>query len=152
MEYNAGSATTDDRRTVVINFRERAAPILRFDVQTSVRPAIAPSRKEVAFSGMGKSYRSRKTIHVENFSGSPWPSLGAVTDVAWATASAELDGLGKLRSQALQTWSVHIDVSADGIKPGRYNGVLQLRYGSAAEDEASLPLTLDLAGPAECRA
>jgi len=145
VEYRAAGATADDRRAVELYFEEDGAPVVRFEVEVSVRPPIAASRDEIIFRGARKNYRARQTFEVENWSGLDWSSLTLGADVAWARASAELDRVEESAHGPLQVWQVNVDVDARDMKPGRHNGALRIHADGDAE--ARLPMWLELAGP-----
>jgi hypothetical protein len=144
VEYRAGGSTADDRRAVELYFHESYAPVARLEVKVAIRPAIAPSRKELIFRGSGKSFQAHESFEVENFSGADWASLGVTADAPWASASAELCRVEESAFGPHQVWEIHVRVDAGGVKAGRYNTALELRGETA---EARLPMWLDLARP-----
>ncbi|HQU46461.1 MAG TPA: DUF1573 domain-containing protein [Pirellulales bacterium] len=144
VEYRAGGAIADDRRAVELYFRETAAPLIRFEVRAAIRPAIAPSCKEVIFRG-GKNCRARQTFEIENFSGADWSTVAVAADAPWAAADAELDRVEQSALGPRQVWQVRVDLDARGMKPGRYNAVLHIDCGGGTGER--LPIWLDLAAP-----
>lgn len=144
MEYRAAGSAADDRRAVELYFHEPDAPVIRFEVRVAVRPAIAPSRKELIFRGSGKSFQADESFEVENFSGADWASLSVTADAPWASASAELCRVEESAFGPHQVWQVHVHVDAGGVSAGRHSAALDLRSEAA---EARLPMWLDLARP-----
>lgn len=130
VEYHAGNRTADSRGTVLVEFEDPRAPIVRLGVRAQVRKRMTLSDQELLIENVGQGLGAERHIQVANFGEKDWKAPAVRTSADWLSATVNLvsdDPAPDDREPWLrQVWDLRVTLEPQSLSPGSYHETVEL--------------------------
>ncbi len=152
--YKAPSKCSDDRRWVMVEFKEHAAPMVRLVVSANVRRPMTAFPPELDLGQMSEAREAQAHVEVQNHSDHDWSSVAVVAseDAPWLSGTAALvrrETGQPVETAPRQVWRVVVRGHTAGLRPGQHHGSLDLTAGAQRGEQATVSVRLGITAPVQ---
>jgi uncharacterized protein DUF1573 len=127
VSYRTGSVNHDDDRSVLVQFNEAEAPLLRVRITSRVRDEMAFVPPSVHLPQVGKGDGAEANFEIQNFGGTPWESIDVLSPDEFLTVQSTLVKEGNTPGEPRQVWRAVVTVDASNLDVGQQRTVLQVK-------------------------
>jgi len=150
LAYKAGGDTVDDKRRVLVTFKEAGAPVVELVVNAQVRRPLTVAPRELSLRDVIPGEAVTRHLIVRNFGSQDWKSIGLEADVGWLKGEATLIPPRDGRTGGpgpRQEWRADVRAQLIGFRPGVHHGVLRLAGEGSDQARAQVSVSVALVPP-----
>ena len=143
--YSSGERAVNDRRRVMVVFREKGVAPVVLRVLARVRPPLTLTNSSIAFADVGRGQVRKRRIEVQNFDLSDWSDVRVRTTGEWLSCRVRRAG-GAAHDENMRQRYL-IEVTAHGpraIQPRLHSRIVIEAIGENGEivRQRSVPVTM----------
>ncbi|MCA9145087.1 MAG: DUF1573 domain-containing protein [Planctomycetales bacterium] len=151
VRYKAGSRSSNEKRSVIVEFEERDAPQVRLSITAQVRKVMSVDPREVVVSPVANVQPTvEKDVRLYNFGPLPWQSVTAKPSVDWlnvVVTQVRDDVDAPVAGEPSQLWNVHLAVDATELSIGSYSAVVNFGCSEDANCQEMLLVQMNVGSP-----
>lgn len=143
--YLAGNIAVNDRRRVVVVFREQDVPPVVLRVLAEVRPPLTLTNSNIAFVDVGRGQVRKRRIEVQNYDLNDWTNVRATTTAKWLSCRVRRAEPATDDTNLRQRYLVEITAhGANSSQPQQESRILIEAIGQNGEvvHHRSVPVTM----------
>jgi hypothetical protein len=148
VRYRAPQGNKDQVHRVMVEFKEDA-PMVCLQIRSRVREALCIFPEKVQFDRVGRGQQAERSCEVYNYGDRDIEITSIASSYSWLTGSAQFIRSRSDPKEPRQTWLLTVRVSANGLGPGKHQGLVKIQTSSGETKSKALPVEVTVSSPLE---